>query len=608
MISRTGQFFRRGWLYLADLSMEKKLILIFVFLLSLPISVVSFLSAQSTYNSDLRSATNNAELMTVNAADTVDRYIADVKRSTLLPLYNADVQYYLEQPVTDWDKSVSMSMFLGYLSHTKKEITAVYLVDKFGNVFYDKMVGLNVVSTSDQLGRWRSLLSHAGTAPVLEGRHSVSVNVGQSKEVFSIMRTIKSTSRLNDIGIVIFDIDVGMLRDILDPVNSVTRGTSMITDDQGRIVYSAGSSDPNKHLNLMRTRREGDSGSFQYEENGKRYLLAYHVSPQTGWVTSVDIPLTAILSGIKDTRDRQLLLTLGILLFALIVATLFSHALTKPLKSMVRLMKKVQHGNLNVWIEPKYNDEIGMLGSHFNRMIIRIKALLSEVTETEKRKQKADMRALQNQINPHFIYNTLESIRMLAESNDDPRVAKLTYMLGLQMRYSITRSDKAVTVRQELEHVRNYFNLLQIRFPDKFRLDLQVPNSLMELPVLKLVFQPIVENAVFHGLERKAGLGTIAITAERSGHFVLFTVRDDGVGMDQATLEALNSSLNRVIGDFGEEEASRFGIGLHNVNERLRMHYGPEAGLQVESEEGLGTSVTLRFPVHAEQEDSIEEP
>lgn len=159
---------------------------------------------------------------------------------------------------------------------------------------------------------------------------------------------------------------------------------------------------------------------FQIEMNGQSYLAVYTVSKQTGWTTMVTIPLARILSPVQKNRNALILTTLIIIAFALCVATFISHALTKPLKSLVRLMKRVQHGNLDVWQHSKYNDEIGMLGSHFNRMIIRVKDLLQEVSLTEKRKQKADMRALQNQINPHFIYNTLESIRMLAESNDDP--------------------------------------------------------------------------------------------------------------------------------------------------------------------------------------------
>lgn len=208
------------------------------------------------------------------------------------------------------------------------------------------------------------------------------------------------------------------------------------------------------------------------------------------------------------------------------------------------------------------------------------------------------MLALQNQINPHFIYNTLESIRMLAELNDDDRVAELTYLLGLQLRYSITRSDETVTVEQELCHVRNYLQLLQIRFPGKLDFHIEVPQHFYDLPIIKLVFQPIVENAVFHGLEKQEKPGTITITARNDGLDAIFEIRDDGVGMDKDTLNQLNRSLTN-------GKIDKFGIGLRNVNERVRLHYGDTSNLTVDSRPGKGTMVTLKIAGLLEDEHRI---
>jgi two-component system sensor histidine kinase YesM len=574
--------------------MERKLIVVFIFLISLPITYVSYLSSRSTFNSVLVNATTSAGQMAGSASDTVDRYLADLKRYTVLPLYNTDVQFYLEQKNTDWEKNTSMSMFLSYLSHTKEEIVAVYLVDKFGSVFYDKSTGISELFPAERLAQWQTL-TETGVAPIVQGRHTIRVNSGDSREVFSVLRTVSSASTLQKIGIVVFDININLFQGIVNPVNAVTHGTTLIVDDKGELMYASpdqgGDSSGllEKNMDEFLLQATGAEGHFQITLDGKEYLAVYTVSGKTGWTTLVSIPLERILSPVEKTRNTQILTTLAIIAFALIVATFISHALTKPLKSMVRLMKQVQHGNLDVWLHPRYNDEIGMLGSHFNRMIIRVKDLLQEVTLTEKRKQKADMLALQNQINPHFIYNTLESIRMLAEGSDEPRVAKLTYLLGMQMRYGIVRSEEIVTIGLELDHVRNYLDMLQIRFPDKFSLKIDVPDSLLSLPVIKLVFQPIVENAVFHGLEPKEGPGAISITGRLNDGKAVFCVEDDGVGMDEDTLRALNNSL------MGRADSEKFGIGLRNVNERLRLDYGSPFGLRVESESGRGTRVILRI-------------
>ena len=597
MVSYIRAALRKMWLILANLPMERKLIVVFIFLISMPITYVSYLSSRSMFNSVLVNATESAGQMTANASDTIDRYMADLKRYTTLPLYNTDVQFYLEQQNTDWAKNTSMAMFLSYLNHTKEEIIAVYMVDRYGSVFYDKDPGINQLYPEERILKWSLLSAAGGSAPVIQGRQTIRVNSNEHREVFSIVRTITSVSTLKPIGILNFDVDISLFKGIIDPVNAVTQGNTLILDNNGDLIYS--NDDPSnpaqadetesQNIQLLLRNVDQQQGHFQIEMNNQSYLAVYTVSKQTGWTTMVTIPLSRILSPVEKNRNVLILTTLIIIAFAFSVATVISHALTKPLKSMVRLMKQVQHGNLDVWLHSKYNDEIGMLGSHFNRMIIRVKDLLQEVSITEKRKQKADMRALQNQINPHFIYNTLESIRMLAESNDDPRVAKLTYLLGQQMRYSIVKSEDAVTIKEELDHVLNYFYLLQIRFPDKFKLNIEVPEKFLQLPVIKLVFQPIVENAVFHGLDQKYGLGTLSITAWSDNGNAVFCIQDDGIGMDEATLRLLNNSLQN--GTSGE----MFGIGLRNVNERIRLHYGPSFGLRVESELGKGTRVTLHI-------------
>ncbi|MHA6534061.1 cache domain-containing sensor histidine kinase [Paenibacillus sp. BAC0078] len=595
MVSYVRRISRQLWLFLANLPMERKLIVVFVFLISMPITYVSYLSSRSTFNSVLLNATSSASQMVDSASDTIDRYVADLKRNTALPLYNTDVQFYLEEKGTNWNKNSSMSMFLSYLNHTKEEIIAVYLVDKYGLVFYDTGLNIHELFPAEWLPEWQRLSEAAGVAPIVQGRHTVRVGASDHREVFSVLRTVTSVSTLKRIGIIVFDIDINLFKGIVEPVNAVTQGSTMVVDDQGKLIYTGAGTEGGDKEEQAHTRQllldqvKLAQGHFQIKLDGQSYLAVYTVSKQTGWTTMVTIPLSRILSPVETNRNTLILTTLAIIAFALFVATIISYALTKPLKSMVRLMKQVQHGNLEVWLHPKYNDEIGMLGSHFNRMIVRVKDLLQEVSITEKRKQKADMRALQNQINPHFIYNTLESIRMLAEGSDDPRVAELTYLLGLQMRYGLVRSEEMVTIRHELDHVRNYLDLLQIRFPDKFRLHIDVPEPLLPLPIIKLVLQPIAENAVFHGLEPKEGPGTLSISGREENGKAVFCVEDDGVGMDEDTLRALNNSLSS--GADGE----MFGIGLRNVNERLRLYYGPSFGLSVESVPGRGTRVTLRI-------------
>ncbi|MEF2966425.1 sensor histidine kinase [Paenibacillus sp. M1] len=591
MIKRILYFFRKSWTLFANLSMQKKLVIIFIFLITLPITYVSYSSYRANSNSVLSSTTASAGLMADNAMDKVDQYIADLKRYTILPLYNKDVQKFLDQQGTDWDKNAAINMFLMYLANTKEEISAVYMTDHYGTIFYYNKPELNELYPYERLGEWQEQTRKAGVAPVLEGTHPVRANGLEQRQVFTVMRSIQSISTLQDIGMIVIDVDIRLFDGIIQPLNTVTHGDTLIVDEHGKVVFNNDPEQLGKDLTgspLLTGASNGLRGNFRLNIGGEPYIAVYSVSENTGWKTLVTIPLKELLAPMKQSRDAMMIMTLSILAFALLVAIIISYALTKPLKRTVQLMKQVQRGKLDVQVSVKYNDEIGMLGSHFNRMIGRIQDLLQEVYETEKSKQKADMLALQNQINPHFIYNTLESIRMLAELNDDDRVAELTYLLGLLLRYSITRSDEIVTVERELAHVENYLQLLQIRFPGKIGYRILVPETYYPLPIIKLIFQPIVENAIFHGLEKQTESGNITIEAWNERDDVIFSIHDNGVGMDEETLASLNMSLK-------DGKTDKFGIGLRNVNERVRLHYGENSGLTVGSEPGEGTTVVLRI-------------
>ncbi|WP_410771201.1 sensor histidine kinase [Fontibacillus sp. BL9] len=591
MIKLIRNLFRKSWMIFANLSMQKKLVVIFVFLITLPITYVSYSSYRTNSNSVLASTTASAGQMTDNAMDKVDRYIADLKRYTILPLYNKDVQKYLDQKGTDWDKNSSVNMFLMYLANTKEEISAVYMIDHYNSIFYYNKPGINELYPYERLEEWRVRTEQASTASVLTGTHPIRVNVSEQRQVFTVMRSIQSVSTLKNIGMIVIDVDISLFEGIIQPLNTVTHGDTLIVDDLGKVVYNSDPAELGKDLSgsPLLAQATAPRGNFRLDIDGEPYMAVYSVSESTGWKTLVYIPLKELLAPMKQSRNAMMIMTLSIISFALLVAMIISYALTKPLKRTVQLMKQVQRGKLDVRVNVKYNDEIGMLGSHFNRMLGRIRELLQEVYETEKSKQKADILALQNQINPHFIYNTLESIRMLAELNDDDRVAELTYLLGLLLRYSITRrSDEIVTVRQELEHVENYLQLLQLRFPDKISYQFMIPETYYALPIIKLVFQPIVENAIFHGLEKQAEPGAITITAWNERDDVMFSIHDNGVGMSEERLDALNQSLT-------DGKTDKFGIGLRNVNERVRLHYGDTSSLAVNSALGEGTTVILRI-------------
>lgn len=293
----------------------KKLVIVFVFLISLPVTYFSYTSYRSSFRLVQSSTTEAARLMTDNAMDKADRYIADLKRYTSLPLYNKEVQKYLDQRGTDWDKSTSIDIFLMYLNNTKDEILSAYLVDRYDMVYYNRKPGINVLYPETRLSEWKALARKSGSSPALAGTHAIRVNETESRQVFTVVRPIRSVSSLRDIGLIAIDVDAKLFDGIIEPLNAVTHGDALIVDEYGKVVYSA---DPGKlgedlSGSPLLAPAAGARGSFRLAIGGRPYICVYTSSAQTGWKTLVYIPLTELLAPMKQNRDKLIITTLSVI-------------------------------------------------------------------------------------------------------------------------------------------------------------------------------------------------------------------------------------------------------------------------------------------------------
>ncbi len=582
----------RVWHSIANSSMKKKLIIVFVFLITLPLTLTSYISFQY-YSKSLQS---NAQAYVSRTAselmDKLENYISDVKRISALPLFMTDMQQKLAQPLSI-EKMRSLEPVVLSLNNIKKDSTSVYIIDNYDELYYNlKTDGLRQ-DIRQKIPYWRSLAKEAEGLPVLLPVQEVEYSSGNKDYVFTVVREIRDAVSIVPIGMIVFDTSVSVIAKTVEEMDAITKGHSMIWDQQNQIVF-----DSERAFMMGRaedlpyfSRIKGDQGSFPLELDNAEYICTYTTSAKTGWKMVALIPVKEVTAKATLTRNVTILVTLAISGFALAVSIVISHFLTGPLSKMSRLMKQVQGGNMDVRLKVKYADEVGLLGKHFNQMLERINELIGEVADSRLRKKEAEMRMLQSQINPHFIYNTLETIRMMAELNDDDRVSAMTYNLGQMLRYSLTKGVESGTVASELGHLEHYLYLQNMRFNDKFALTLKVPEPLLGRPMLKLVLQPVVENSIYHGLEKREGPGEITISAYDLGDDTYFILTDNGIGMSRETVERLNGHFETLVYDTN----SRGGIGLQNVNERIKLHYGPAYGLQVESRLGQGTTVIMKL-------------
>lgn len=345
-------------------------------------------------------------------------------------------------------------------------------------------------------------------------------------------------------------------------------------------------------LTAMLGREASPQGTAVCGEGHEKQTVLFDREPLVGWTLVGLIPY--------DTYSRQstyiwkltativvvsILINVGLILF-------FVQRITNPLRALTRLLGKINPEEPLPVYAASSTDEIGKLADSYNMLGMHIKRLKEQVIRNEARKKEADMVALQAQINPHFLYNTLSSIRWIALMNEEKRIADMVGALSEFLRFSLNKGKEHCPLHQELAHVKRYMEIQAIRFPDKFDVDYMVDVQLNDAIMLKLLLQPLVENALIHGIQKKPARGKITVCVERRNERIEFLVLDDGVGMSEEQLQLVREHLEP-----GEsEEKLGASYGLLNVHERLRLHYGPEAGLHIESRLYAGTRVSFSIP------------
>jgi two-component system, sensor histidine kinase YesM len=336
--------------------------------------------------------------------------------------------------------------------------------------------------------------------------------------------------------------------------------------------------------------------SFVLNTKGQPWFVVYTPSLTTGWKVVGLAPLQEVVS--EANRIRQLIIVSVVLsiVFVIIIHFFLTRKLTQPIQLLQHKMRLTASGYLEAKVKPSGNDEIADLGQSFNIMVEKIKGLLEQSIREQKLLQKAELRTLQAQINPHFLYNTLDSIVWLAEANKNESVIHLVKALSQFFRLSLNKGRDWVMIRTELAHAQSYLTIQQMRYRDILEYQILVEPELQEYPILNMTLQPLIENAIYHGIKNKRGKGLITVSGYSEGHSsVVLTVTDNGIGISAERLAHLRNQLNQPA-QVEESDLTEGGFGLLNVHQRLRLYFGEEYGLQLDSTAGEWTTISVRIP------------
>ena len=346
-----------------------------------------------------------------------------------------------------------------------------------------------------------------------------------------------------------------------------------------------------KLIDTIKNLRIRGGQAFNYFINGKRYLIAYSYIETANWYVICTIPYTYLQSDAMDSLYSIILIGLGCFIFAVAMSYVFTRSISKPLGNLVNAMNQVKEGNLSLNIIDNSYDEIGEATRNFNLMLDNIKKLMESVKKEETQKRNAELKALQSQINPHFLSNTLNTVKWLADIQNAENIKSLTSSLIDLLHLSMSNRDDYITIEQELEYLKSYINIQEYRYFNKFTVDFEIEEDILEKKILRFLLQPVVENALIHGIEPMDGQGLIVVKGYREENNLIITITDNGVGICE-------EKLNQILNQKGNMSSSRFnGMGIANVNERIKMSFGEDYGLKIQSIPGLYTSVEIILPI-----------
>nr|WP_303016202.1 sensor histidine kinase [Holdemania massiliensis] len=371
-------------------------------------------------------------------------------------------------------------------------------------------------------------------------------------------------------------------------------GVSWIMDSQGRNYTVLPETLSTKQLiQFSEPLRTDPPASTRYVADGSSYFYFTPIPMTEDWFLCTQVPRAVLMESTYSLLSTLAVVWIFLLGLTIFAAILLSRTISQPLAQLCQTMNKAGGGDLTIRAQAQGSDEIAMLAHSFNKLTAQLQQLMNQLLRNEKQKRRAELRILQAQINPHFLYNTLDMLHWMAYDHEDQDMLQLISTLSSFYRISLSRGDEFIPLPRELDHVRYYLEIQKMRFEDQFDFTIQADAQTEPLLMLKLLLQPLAENAVIHGIKPCPHRCQLTIEACRNGDVVKIRVSDNGVGIQEETLQELRQAM--------EEGQSRAGFGLVNVHQRIRLTYGADYGLTLDSGIGQGTTITLRIPAIKEK-------
>lgn len=480
------------------------------------------------------------------------------------------------------------SSYLNYwisdYAHIIEAVSDIVILDMERNVHYHYLAGSDILQDGTRL---RECYEAAQSNQKGETWLGMGDSLSQGEEVVTLVKAVSPEGEEKPKGIVVIEINPEIFRSLLLsnqslPVSQYT----FIVDKKGQILCTNRKVQP-MWLEKIETTFQNGERNFILEWEEKNYYVFGQYNGLTGWKTYSVVAVEEIFPQAAQLRGTIAMIVLFAVLVALILVAVISYSITTPIRELSNAMKQVEKENFDIEVHSKRKDEIGHLILSFNYMVGKIRQLIYEVYQKKIEQKNAEIRALQAQINPHFLYNTLDSINWMLIERGEQDISDVVISLGDILRYAIGGQNHLVPLRDEVRYIESYLYIQKNRLEERLDYQWELEEEALGFLVPKLILQPIIENAVIHGIEPIKKGGKIIIKAWMEQDTLLVRVRDNGKGMDREELRALEEKIA------GRSDSEN--IGIKNIRRRIELTFGQEHAMEIESTRGEGTAITLRM-------------
>lgn len=581
----------------------QKLFLSSLLLIGVPFFLYIFATSSFTYTSayekslvsyqkSINQTSSFIEYKAKSIKNIIDAIGADNVIDTLV---DKDPAYYSRADSSDstgnWSVDNGKIMNILYNKFTNQDINEVYLYMNNGLAALKETEQIKSLKNAKDTDWYNTLI---GDSTYYKWFPSIYINDQTSSNTLSFVRKLANRFNVNQLtGILIADVPVSTFEDVLNQ-SLFTKSTLavLINSNKQLIASSANEAMPDTiEISTIINNIKINNNKVILNEvkyNSVQYLMGFQTIQTTDWTLAVLMPKSEIITISTETRNQMLLNFMIILPLVILFSYIVARVNTKRIKSLISQMKIIERGDFDINILPSSQDEIGQLTKSFNSMATKTSLLLDEQYLLGKKNKTLELFALQEQIKPHFLYNTLDMINWMAIQSNVPEIAKLAKTLASFYKLSLSNGSDIVTIGNEINHVQAYVAIQNMRFENSIELRIDVPETMLNNAILKITLQPLVENSIMHGIREKENeRGIITITGKMS-EIVTLTIEDDGVGMSEdeiAKMFSVNTTQNSS------------GYGVKNINERIKLNFGNQYGLEFESVKGRGTKVIIKIPI-----------